>query len=235
MKKVNFVFLCLLLACPSFGQSKNFIDQPYLETTAKVDTQVTPDRIYLSIIISERDARGKLTLEDLELAMMKALENRGVDLMKQVKLSDLSSNFKKYFLRKKDILKLKSYELLVYDAKTAGEVIADLELAGISNVDLARMEYSKLEKLRLEMKSLAVAKAKVQASAMLQPLSQTVGKAIYVSDIDSGFVHVLNAKASGMTVRGATSMREKKGYSAPAIEFEKLKVESEVSVKFLIK
>lgn len=33
----------------SNGQTKNFIDQPYVETTAKVDTLIKPDVIYLDI------------------------------------------------------------------------------------------------------------------------------------------------------------------------------------------
>ncbi len=36
-------------------QTKNFIDQPFIETTAQVDTLVTPDRIYLNILILEKD------------------------------------------------------------------------------------------------------------------------------------------------------------------------------------
>ena len=50
MKKI--VLLLTLTFCGvNFAQTKNFIDQPYLETTAKVDTLVTPDQIYLSIYI----------------------------------------------------------------------------------------------------------------------------------------------------------------------------------------
>lgn len=33
----------------SNGQTKNFIDQPCVETTAKVDTLIKPDVIYLDI------------------------------------------------------------------------------------------------------------------------------------------------------------------------------------------
>ena len=46
------LIIFLFLNHNGFSQSKNFIDQPYLETTAKVDSLVQPDRIYLSILIS---------------------------------------------------------------------------------------------------------------------------------------------------------------------------------------
>jgi len=47
----------------SNGQTKNFIDQPYLETTAKVDTLIKPDIIYLGILIREKDERNKISVE----------------------------------------------------------------------------------------------------------------------------------------------------------------------------
>ena len=48
------------------AQPKNFIDQPYLETTVKVDTLVVPDRIYLNILLTEADTKGRTSVEELE-------------------------------------------------------------------------------------------------------------------------------------------------------------------------
>ena len=46
----------------SNGQTKNFIDQPYIETTAKVDSLVKPDIIYLDILLQEKDNRNKVSV-----------------------------------------------------------------------------------------------------------------------------------------------------------------------------
>jgi hypothetical protein len=45
---------------------------------------------------------------------------------KQLKLQDLTSTHEKYFLKRKNILKSKLYELEVYDAMTAGKVLIGL-------------------------------------------------------------------------------------------------------------
>ena len=37
--------LFAIISITGFAQSRNFIDQPYLETTVKVDTLVVPDQI----------------------------------------------------------------------------------------------------------------------------------------------------------------------------------------------
>lgn len=52
-------FVIAILTVKSHSQNKNFIDQPYVETTSKADTLIIPDRIYLNIVISEKDTRGK--------------------------------------------------------------------------------------------------------------------------------------------------------------------------------
>ena len=66
-----------------FSQTKNFIDQPYLETSAKADTLVIPDRIYLDILISEKDTKDKKSIEELEILMEEKLKSIGIDTKKQ--------------------------------------------------------------------------------------------------------------------------------------------------------
>ena len=59
MKKLVLNLLVLLFSQPFLAQNKNFIDQPYLETRVSVDTLVSPDQIYMSILVSEKDTKGK--------------------------------------------------------------------------------------------------------------------------------------------------------------------------------
>ena len=59
---LSIIALCIVSFI--FSQTKNFIDQPYLETSAKADTLVIPDRIYLDILISEKDTKDKKSIED---------------------------------------------------------------------------------------------------------------------------------------------------------------------------
>ena len=144
----------LFISNIGFSQTKNFIDQPYIETSAKVDTLVTPDRIFLTIFITEKDTKGKISVEEIENNMADKLKSLGINLENQLSLSDLSSNFKKYFLKQQDVLKNKAYSLVVFDALTAGKVIMELENINISNILLEKTEYSKIENLKLLLASL---------------------------------------------------------------------------------
>jgi len=232
MKKIGLLLIIALLSLQGYSQEKNFIDQPYLETTAIVDTLVVPDRIHLSILITEKDTRGRTSVEELENRMNSKLIALGIDTKKQLTLSDVTSNFKNYFLKGKDVLKNKAYTLLVYDAETAGKVIVGLESIEISNVHLNKTEYSRIEELKIELKQKAVLKAKMQAESMLKPLNQNIGKALYISDLNSNLTEMLQGKAAGIRIRGYSSNYKAQEYKPIDIEFEKIKIASAVTIKF---
>tara|TARA_R110002073_G_scaffold80283_3_gene193596 strand:+ start:6529 stop:7236 length:708 start_codon:yes stop_codon:yes gene_type:complete len=232
MKKIGLLLIITLLTLQGYSQEKNFIDQPYLETTAIVDTLVVPDRIYLSILITEKDTRGRTSVEELENRMNTKLIALGIDTKKQLTLSDVTSNFKNYFLKVKDVLKNKAYTLLVYDAETAGKVIVGLESIEISNVHLNKTEYSRIEELKIKLKQKAVIKAKKQAESMLQPLNQNIGKALHISDLNSNITELLQGKAAGIRIRGYSSNYKRQEYKPIDIEFEKIKIEGAVTIKF---
>ncbi|AXT19338.1 DUF541 domain-containing protein [Flavobacteriaceae bacterium AU392] len=232
MKKVTLIIFLLLITISGYSQTKNFIDQPYLETNASVDTLVVPDKIYLSILITEKDTKGKIAVEELEQKMNIKLKSLGIDTKEQLFLSDAASNFKRYFLKKKDVLKNKAYTLIVYDALTAGKVIVGLESIEISNINLIKTEFSKIEELKLELKQKAIIKAKTQAEMLLKPLNQKLGRAIHISDLSNYNNNQYLARNKGyelneFVVNGSINQ-------PIDIEFQKIKIQSTIGIKFSI-
>ncbi|TDQ32964.1 SIMPL domain-containing protein [Zeaxanthinibacter enoshimensis] len=210
------------------AQEKNFIDQPYLETNSRVDTLVVPDRIYLGIVLQESDSKGRTSVEKLEQKMAAELQKIGIDIKEQLMLADLSSNFKDYFLRSTDVQKSKAFTLVVYDALMAGKAIKALEGAGISNISFRGAEVSNLADLKVTMRSKAVRKAKEQARAMVEPLGQTVGKAIYISDLSTEYTPYQGGPRMMMEMAKSDS-------SEPIdVPFNKVNVQAMVNVKFMI-
>lgn len=216
-----------------FSQEKNFIDQPYLETSSQIDTLIIPDRIYITIVLNEADNKNKKSTEELEQILEKTLKDLNINTEKDLSLLDYSSDFKSYFLKSQDILKIKNYSLLIRDAITAGKVFKSLEDVGISNVNIEKTEYSKSESLLLELKYLAVKKAKTNALKMLEPLNQKLGKAIYINDTNS-ISNALQGKVNGIQIRGASSIYGSRASEPILVEFQKIKFESQVNVKFII-
>ena len=230
MNNYFIIMLCIATSFLGHTQSKNFIDQPYLETTAKADSLVEPDRIYLSILIQEKEDRDRTSVEKQEREMASALEELGIDLKKQLKIEDLASNYKKYFLRKKSVLKSKNYELVVYDGLTASKVLVHLEAKGISNVRLVKTAYSKTEALKLILRSKAILKAQAQANSLVKPLGQALDKAIYISDkyySNNYYPQRMNRMKVAYDTDGVVE-------KPLDLEFSGIKVESEVMVRFSI-
>jgi hypothetical protein len=223
----------MLIAFQGQAQEKNFIDQPYLETSATVDSFVTPDRIFISILLNEDDSRNKRSTEALEQQLMEKLKQLNIPVDQDLSLQDYSSNFKSYFLKGKNILKVKNYSVLVRDAAVASRVLTELEHTGISNVHIERVEYSKAAEVILELKAKAILKAKENAIKMIEPLNQKIGKAMYISD-NNTISNALQGKAAGIQIRGASALYGSRAPEPILVDFQKIKFEGQVTVKFAI-
>ena len=229
MKKIILI-ICIFAGFTIDAQDLNSKDHiSYIETSAEVDSLVVPDKIYINILLDETDSKGKTPLEELEKRMITALKAANIDIEKQLSLDDLGSYYRKYFLRKKDVLKSKVYQLVVYDAQTLSTVFLNLEKVKIANVNLHKVKYSKEEQLKLVLKQKAIIKAKNQAENLVKPLNQTVGKAFFIED-----------SPLTMTREDWYPRNSRKLYFAqeaagvPNVEFKKIKIGASVKVRFYL-
>lgn len=232
MKKSLFL---LFLSVSHFilAQEIDYTKVPQIQTKATFTTEVQPDKITLSIILSEGSTKGKVSVEELERKLETVLKSNQVDIKKQLTLKDLSSNFQSYFLKKTDVQKTKAYSLEVYDAKTAGKILKELAENDISNVQLLKTEYTKIEELKIELKGKAVIKAKTQAEEMAKALGQKVGIPVFISDMEVNLSNYLSGQVSGLNIRGAKSL----GYEEESnldISFDNIRVDATVTVYFKI-
>ncbi|MCG7857520.1 SIMPL domain-containing protein [Flavihumibacter sediminis] len=235
MRRLKLTTLFILTFLAGQSQTKNFLDQPYLEVAGNADTLLTPNEIYIKIIITEKDTRDRISVEDQELKMYNALKSLGIDVEKNLTTSDMSSNFKFYLLRSKDVMKSKQYILRVSDAVTVSKVFIELENLGISNTSIERVDHSDLESIRNLLRSKAVENARTRAIALTEPLKQTVGPAIHIADNEVySNSNELRGRLDEVFVV-AYGVKKNAGAELPKIEFEKIKVASNINVKFMLK
>lgn len=234
MKKI-FLLTILFTSISTFSQEKNFIDKPYLEVQGKADTLVTPNRIYIDVLISEKDTKGKKSVEDLESEMLTKLKSLGIETDKNVTMQDMMSNYKKYFLKQTDIQKAKSYSVLVYDAKTTAKVFIGLEEVGISNISISKLEHSEEKKLQLAINSKAIENAKANAVSFTKPIGQNIGKALFINQTKN---IAYRGNGDQIRIRGAAlqevAFKTKSQDYNENIEFEKIKISSEIGVRFAL-
>ena len=235
MKLTFFLFLSFFGFTFVFAQGeKNFIDQNYIEVIGKAELEVTPDLIYIQIRISEKDPKSKITVEQTEKLMFEKLQGLGIDLSKDLVVKNLASNFKDLFLSKAEIILSRDYQLVVHDGKTAGKVFVELEKAGISNTNIERVDHSRIQEFRRDVKVNAVKAAHDKSEALAKAVNQNIGRAIFIQEMEG---HVFDRMVSNsISIRGTGAVhRGSPEEPEPDINFEKIKLESSILVRFELK
>lgn len=227
MKKV-LTALAVLFSISAFAQigEKNFIDKNYIEVTGTSEIEIIPDKIYIQVVLAEKDSKNKNALSVQEKQMLQKLQELGIDTKKDVLIKDLTSNLKTGFLSK-DILLNKQYQIIVKDGKTAGQVFLALEEIGISNASIEKLESSKIEEYRQEAKIKAIQAAKEKASLLCNTIGQKAGRALYIQEQE-----IMARPIYANTVMYAA--RAEEAADAADLNFESLKVEARVLCRFEI-
>jgi hypothetical protein len=231
---VTIITLITLSAVAQTG-SKNFIDQNYIEVSGKAEMEVSPDQIFLKVLINEKDFKGKSSLEALEKSMLEALISIGLDPSEDISIMDMASNFKNYWIKNPKIYSMKIYQVECKDANTAGMVFRDLEELGISNITIDRIEHSEIERFRREVKIEAIKAAKEKAGSLAEAIDQTAGRAILIQEQNFHVFKTMQGTASNIVVRGYGSTNQTELDPLPEIEFEKIKLEYTILARFELK
>jgi len=238
--KTFLIAVALTIANLTFGQSKvECEEKPYIEVTGSADQEVIPDEIYINIIIREKYVnKEKVTIESQEEKLKTCLKDIGVDI-KNLYLSDANADYVKVKWRTKDVLTKKDYTLKVSNATTVGQVFQQLDKLEITEAYIAKVDHSKLDSLKKEVKILAIKAAKNKADYLLTAIGEQTVKPLIVQEREND-----TTPSSGSNIRGGRS--EGVYYYVPLVDpsdknkegelqFQKIKIEAFIYVKFAIK
>jgi uncharacterized protein len=229
------LMLFTVVSINCFSQTKNFIDQNYIEVTGRAEIEIIPNEIYLKIVLNEKDFKGKENLDEVEKSMINKLVEIGIDVSKDLAIKDMASNFKNYWIKTSEINSIKIFQLKVIDAKTAGNVFKELESLNISNITIEKVDHSNIQEFKLQVKLSAIKAAKQKAESLAETISQSCGRAIYIEEITSQPYR----PAQGYPGASSNIMIRNKGdfssSNSPEIEFEKIYLDYAVLVRFELK
>lgn len=233
MKKLLLaLFLIQFTLLSAQSGSKNFIDQNYIEITGTTELEITPDEIYISITINEKDKKGRVSVERQENLMLEKLKQIGINLKDDFRVLDFTSNYKFYFLKKTDILKSKKYQLIVHNGLQLAKVFQSLESIGISNTSITKVSHSKIQEYKKDAKIQALKDAKEKATDYAMAIDQTLGRALYIQENN----HNMNYRNNNMLNEVvAYGYAKKEMDQVNNIEFKKIKVYASVITRFELK
>ena len=184
--KISLIVLMLITAFTTAQNgTKNFIDQPYIEVSGQAEKEITPNEIYLKIILDENDMKGRISIEKQENQMLSKLKSLNIDLEKNLSIQDFNGFFKRKFLAENEVTKKKTYQLIVNDGKTLGEVYRALDEIDISNISIMKVSHSDLEALKRTNKIDALKAAKTKARDYALAIDQAIGNALFIQEVQN--------------------------------------------------
>lgn len=226
--KILIAFLFISSFIFSQSGTKNFIDQPYLDVTGTSEIEITPNEIYVKITLNEN--RSKKSIETQETQLLQALRQLNLDIDNCLSVLDFDGYYQRKFLSSNEVIKTKTYQLIVTNGKTLSEVFKALDDLKIFNASIMKISHSDLEKFRRENKIKAIKIAKEKAQDYATALGQTIGKAIYIEEHQ--FNHTINSNYSNEVY--AVGYAKKRESSFENIMMHKIPIKSSVQVKFIL-
>lgn len=229
----------LLTTILTFGQTTTTFtnEDPYIEVTGTAEKEVIPDEIYIGIIIREKYLnKVKVTIGEQEEKLKNTMQLLGID-MANLTLTDANADYVKIGWQNKDVLTKKDYTLKVSNATTVGQVFQELDKLEITDAFISSANHSKMDSLRKEIKIAAIKAAKNKADYLLTAIGEQTGKPLIIKET------VENNSSSNVNFRGSRSNEtyylidgiKVKGSDENEIQFQKIKIQSSIYVKFSIK
>lgn len=228
MKKLIAMAVVALMALPAAAQMQEAYPS-YIQVTGRAEKELTPDEFYLQIVINERDSKGKISVESQQRDMVAALRKLGVDVEKQLKMANLSSEF----FKKNTSVAMAKYQLQLGSSGEVAKVWQALDGLGISNISILKVTHSQLDKYKQEVRLEAMRNARESAQEMAGAIGQTIGKCFYIYDSNSNVLPVMYDNAVLMRSAKATADAESAAEEDP-LEFKTIKLEYGVQAKFVL-
>jgi uncharacterized protein YggE len=235
------LFISIIIFCAHSIMAQTAVTKeeqtPYIEVTGSSEKEIVPDEIYVEIVLRERfDNKLKITIEEQEKSLMKALLSIGIGL-DRLTLSDANANVVKINWKKNDLINKKEYTLKLSTAQEVGAVYTELDKIEITQANITRVTHSKLDSLKKELRIEAIKNAKEKADYLLKAIGEQTGSPLIVKEVEKSSINSIN-NISGRGARGGMDMDkvylfepELKG----VIQFQKIKLHSSIYVKFGIK
>lgn len=228
MKKLIAMAVVALMALPAAAQMQEAYPS-YIQVTGRAEKELTPDEFYLQIVINERDSKGKISVESQQRDMVVVLRKLGVDVEKQLKMANLSSEF----FKKNTSVAMAKYQLQLGSSGEVAKVWQALDDLGISNISILKVTHSQLDKYKQEVRLEAMRNARESAQEMAGAIGQTIGKCFYIYDSNSNVLPVMYDNAVLMRSAKAVADAESVAEEDP-LEFKTIKLEYGVQAKFVL-
>lgn len=228
MKKLILAAAVVLLTIPAMAQYEEKYPS-YIQVNGRAEQEITPDEFYLSIVINERESKGKITVEQQQKEMITALNRLGVNVEKQLKMANMSSQF---FKRNTSVTTAK-YQLQLQSPAMVSKVYSALDGIGISNVSILRVSHSKINEYKEQIRVAAMRDAKQNAATLAEAIGQEIGPCFYIYDSNNDVMPVYYNNFAVARGKMMDSASPESSDDEP-LDFKTIKLTYNVQAKFVL-
>lgn len=243
MKKV-FLLGALLTSSvlvPAFAQVRyeQQIQVPKIEVAGFAEMEVEPDEIYFNISLreffqDEKSQKDKVNISTLEKQLIKAVAEAGLP-KESLSVSGIGG-YQNYTEKKKKpatFLESKQYELKVSCPEKLDGILAKVESRGVQYANVSRVDHSKKEEFKKQVKIDALKADKAKAEYLVASLDQKLGKVLEIKELDENlyFPQPVYAKANVRTfaAEAADAVQDSE------VPFQKIKISYRMQAAIEIK
>ena len=242
MKKIIPYTLIGLLLTALYGhaqaQQQNSELVKKTEVFGSAEKEITPDEIYFSITLKEYidEDKDKMGIDKLEQKLYNAV--RKIDIPEEdFQIQNVFGyNYDRYWRDKKkernDFLAQKQYRIKFTELNKINRLFEYLDPKSIQNANVSGFSHSRIEQYQSELKIEALRNASEKARTLLAGIGEEKGEVLQIQEIgQNSRPPTLYREARGMAMN---EMMEADMAASPNIDFQKIKIKSEVRAVFRI-
>jgi uncharacterized protein YggE len=218
----------------SFGALAQQVDlRKKITVSGVAESEVTPDIIYVSISLKEyfkdNNNKNRIDITTLENQLVRAVQQAGLP-KENLTINSLSAYATRDKKKNPEFLSSKQYRLKVNDLNKYNDIIGTIDPKGIAYTNIESYDYSKIDRLKLELKVKALQQAKQKATLMVESIGDKLGSALDIQEINNE-IYPQAYRTNTMMMKTSSADAE----SAAEIDFKQIKLSYTINVVFEIK
>jgi uncharacterized protein YggE len=201
--------------------------------------EVVPDELYFTISLKEyfkdeKSQKDKVAIDILEKQLIEAVKASGLP-RENLSISGVTGYREWNGRRKPQIfLAAKQYQLKLSNLNNVNDLMTKVDDRGIEYVSMNRVEHSKKEEFRKQVKINALKAAKDKASYLLESIGEKVGEVLEIREGEDNYYYPQMAQQRNFKVM-AMAADDAGAAPDPSLEYQKIKISYRMVAVFRIK
>ena len=227
---------------PSFSQTVPVNQTPpvrKIEVAGFAEMEVIPDEIYFNVSLreyftDEKNQKDKVIISTLEKQLIKAIADAG--LSKDILSIAGVGGYQNYVDKKKKpatFLEAKQYEIKVTAVDKLDGILSKVDSRGIQYANVSRVEHSKREEFKKQVKIDALKAAKEKATYLVAALDQKLGQVLDIREMDENIQYpqpmMMKANMRSFSAESADAVTDSD------VAYQKIKISYRMQAAFEIK